>query len=122
MATCVFCCFAREVIAENEHATAFYDIRPVSKGHALIVPRRHAVTVWELTADEYAGCFALVCATRETILACYAPDGFNIGVNCGEAAGQTVWHAHIHLIPRYRGDVPNPRGGVRNMIPHAGHE
>ena len=89
MATCVFCNSDRDILAESEHATAFYDIRPVSPGHALIVPRRHAVTVWELTEDEYAGCFTLVRAVRKIILARHAPDGFNIGVNCGEAAGQT---------------------------------
>ena len=118
---CIFCNPEREILAENASALAFLDSYPVSQGHVLVVPRRHVVTVWDLRDDEYAGCFDLVRNARTTIESRHRPDGFNIGVNCGEAAGQTVLHAHIHLIPRYRGDVPNPRGGVRFVIPHKGH-
>lgn len=117
-ADCIFCDPKREILAQNAHALAFFDTYPVSRGHALIVPRRHAVTLFELSAEEYAGCFALVLPLKELLLARYAPDGFNLGANCGAAAGQSVWHAHIHVIPRYKGDVPNPRGGVRGVIPH----
>ena len=117
-ADCIFCNPRREILAENEHALAFFDSYPVSRGHALIVPRRHARNIFELSEDEYAGCSRLVFPLRELLLARFAPDGFNVGANCGEAAGQSVWHAHIHVIPRYRGDVPNPRGGVRGVIPY----
>ncbi len=122
MTDCAFCHLKRRPFASNEHALALYDINPVSPGHALIVPKRHAVTIWDLESDEYAACFALVRTVRDLIQARYSPDGFNVGVNCGEAAGQSVWHAHIHLIPRYIGDVANPRGGVRNVLPHPGHK
>lgn len=117
-ADCIFCNPRREILAENAHALAFFDSYPVARGHALVVPRRHAATLFELSGEEYAGCFGLVLPLRDLLAARFAPDGFNIGANCGEAAGQSVWHAHIHVIPRYRGDVPNPRGGVRGVIPH----
>jgi len=117
-ADCIFCNPRREILAQNAHALAFFDSYPVSRGHALVVPRRHAVTLFELSDEEYAACFGLVLPLKDLLLARYAPDGFNVGANCGEAAGQSVWHAHIHVIPRYRGDVPNPRGGVRGVIPH----
>ena len=86
-----------------------------------MLPRRHVATIWELGPEEYAACFALLQPLRALLDSRFSPDAYTVGVNCGEAAGQTVWHAHIHLIPRYRGDVPNPRGGVRNLIPHKGH-
>jgi len=115
---CIFCKPKREILAENAHALAFFDSYPVSRGHALVVPKRHAITIFELSDEEYAGCFRLVLPLKELLLARYAPDVFNVGANCGEAAGQSVWHAHIHVIPRYKGDVPNPRGGVRGVIPY----
>ncbi len=116
-ADCIFCRPQREILAENEAAIAVYDTYPVSPGHALIVPRRHAATLWDLEPGEYERCFRLVLDLRPILAARHAPDGFNVGVNCGEAAGQSVWHAHIHVIPRYQGDTPNPRGGVRHVIP-----
>ena len=115
---CIFCNPRREILAENAHALAFFDSYPVSRGHALVVPKRHALTVFELADEEYADCFRLVLPLKELLRARFAPDGFNVGANCGAAAGQSVWHAHIHVIPRYAGDVPNPRGGVRGVIPH----
>ena len=121
MKPCIFCNPAREILAEDTHAIAVFDGHPVSKGHALVLPRRHAVTIWELDPEEYAACFALVRPLRALLDVRFAPDAYTVGTNCGEAAGQSVWHAHIHVIPRYRGDVPNPRGGVRNVIPHKGH-
>jgi len=117
-ADCIFCNPRREILAENAHALAFFDSYPVSRGHALVVPRRHVITIFDLSGEEYAGCFGLVLPLKEVLFARYAPDGYNVGANCGEAAGQSVWHAHIHVIPRYTGDVPNPRGGVRGVIPH----
>ena len=119
---CIFCNTGGEkLVAENALAQAVLDTYPVSAGHTLIVPRRHARTIWELTDEEYAACFALVREAQAIIARRHEPDGFNVGVNCEEAGGQSVWHAHIHLIPRYQGDVPDPRGGVRNVIPHKAH-
>ncbi len=114
---CVFCHLDREILVENELAVAVYDRFPVSPGHSLVLPRRHAVMIWDLTDDEYDACFRLVRKLKPVLEARHKPDGFNVGANCGSAAGQSVWHAHIHVIPRYKGDNPNPRGGVRNVIP-----
>lgn len=116
-AACIFCNPDREILCENEHALAFADAFPVSPGHTLVVPRRHVVGVFELTEAEYAGCFLLAMKAAALLKEKLAPDGFNIGVNCGVAGGQSVWHAHIHVIPRFAGDTPHPRGGVRNVIP-----
>ena len=115
---CIFCAPKREILAENALALAFFDSYPVSRGHALVVPRRHAINLFDLSDAEYADCFRLVLPLKDLLLARFAPDGFNVGANCGEAAGQSVWHAHIHVIPRYKGDVPDPRGGVRGVIPY----
>lgn len=114
---CIFCKPQREVLASNAHAIAVFDTYPVSPGHSLILPRRHVVTVWELSDAEYASCYALVRELKPVLEERFRPDGFNVGVNCGEAAGQSVWHAHIHVIPRFKGDTPSPKGGVRHVIP-----
>src|SRR5271170_761267 len=114
---CMFCDPGREVLAQNEAAVAVLDSFPVSPGHTLVLPRRHVVTIWDFRPDEYELCFRLVRDLQSLLTTRFAPDGFNVGVNCGEAAGQSVWHAHIHVIPRYMGDTPNPRGGVRHVIP-----
>ena len=119
---CIFCNPKGEkLVAENALAQAVLDTYPVSPGHVLVISRRHAATIWDLTDEEYAACFALVREARAVLEARFTPDGFTLGANCGVAAGQSVMHAHIHLIPRYRGDVPDPRGGVRNVIPHKAH-
>ena len=118
---CLFCKPQREILAENERAVAVPDTYPVSPGHALILPRRHAVTIFDLEPEEYADCFALARDLRPILQARFNPDGFNVGANCGEAAGQSVWHAHIHVIPRYKGDTPHPKGGVRHVIPLKGN-
>jgi diadenosine tetraphosphate (Ap4A) HIT family hydrolase len=115
--TCTFCRPGRTILAENASGIAVCDKHPVSPGHVLIIPKRHAVTVYDLTDQEYADCFQLARDVRPILQEKFNPDGFNIGANCGEAAGQSVWHAHIHVIPRYKGDSPNPKGGVRNVIP-----
>ena len=114
---CTFCTPGREILASSEHGLAFLDRFPVSPGHTLVIPRRHAVTIFDLTPEEYSDCFLLVLKVKDLLTARYSPDGFNVGVNVGEAGGQSVWHAHIHVIPRFTGDTPNPRGGVRNVIP-----
>jgi diadenosine tetraphosphate (Ap4A) HIT family hydrolase len=118
---CIFCSPGREIIAHNAVAIAVFDSFPVSPGHALILPRRHVVTVWDLEPEEFDECFRLVLAVKPVLEQRLSPHGFNVGINCGEAAGQSVWHAHIHVIPRYRGDTPNPRGGVRHVIPLKGN-
>ena len=110
-----------EKIIENELAYAFYDGYPVSKGHMLIVPKRVVPEIFDLNDEEYRACFDLIKDVKDYLIKKYNPDGFNIGINCGEDAGQTVFHAHIHVIPRYKGDIPNPRGGVRNIIPGKGN-
>jgi len=117
---CIFCRPQREILVENAHAIAVFDTYPVSPGHSLILPRRHVVTVWDLAEDEYLACYALVRELKPVLEARFRPDGFNVGVNCGEAAGQSVWHAHIHVIPRFKGDTPFPKGGVRHVIPLKG--
>jgi diadenosine tetraphosphate (Ap4A) HIT family hydrolase len=114
---CTFCRPGRTILVENASGIAVFDKHPVSPGHVLIIPRRHAATVYDLTDEEYADCFQLARDVRPILQEKFNPDGFNIGANCGEAAGQSVWHAHIHVIPRYKGDNPNPKGGVRNVLP-----
>lgn len=119
---CLFCTIPTErVIAENELAYAILDGFPVTPLHALIIPRRHAPSYFELTPEELRACNDLLLRLRRDFTERDAAiAGFNIGVNAGEAAGQTVFHCHIHLIPRRAGDVENPRGGVRHVIPGKG--
>jgi len=104
-------------INQNDSAVALRDCFPVSRGHTLIVPRRVVASLFDLSDEEVLDCWRLLKEEQEHLEAEFSPDGFNVGVNIGEAAGQTVAHVHIHLIPRYRGDVPSPRGGVRGVIP-----
>jgi diadenosine tetraphosphate (Ap4A) HIT family hydrolase len=117
--TCVFCVRAAvgELVAENELAAAFLDAYPVSRGHCLVIPRRHEPDFLALTSEEHAAVWALVSKVRQHIEAVRTPAGYNIGINVGEVAGQTIAHAHLHVIPRYRGDVADPRGGIRCVIP-----
>ena len=116
---CVFCdrLTRGDVVAVNEHAAAFPDAFPLNDGHCLIVPRRHEADFFALAAEEQAAVWDLLSTVRRHIEAASGPDGYNIGINVGEAAGQTVAHAHLHLIPRYCSDVPDPRGGIRCVIP-----
>jgi diadenosine tetraphosphate (Ap4A) HIT family hydrolase len=106
-----------KILASNEHALGFLDGFPVTPGHSLIIPRRHICSFFEATKEEHAALFDLVGHMRELVLAELNPDAFNIGINDGAAAGQTVMHLHIHLIPRYAGDTEDPRGGVRWIMP-----
>ncbi|HBG05151.1 MAG: HIT family hydrolase [Geobacteraceae bacterium GWC2_58_44] len=116
--TCPFCTPGNsKILCANDHALAFFDGFPVTPGHTLIVPRRHISSFFEVTKEEQAALFDLVAQMRELLLAERSPDGFNIGINDGPAAGQTVMHLHIHLIPRYAGDTEDPRGGVRWIMP-----
>ena len=116
MSNCIFCNVLKtDIIAENELAVAFYDIFPVNEGHVLIVPKRHVETLFDATLEELHSINLLIFAVREILEAKFNPDGYNIGVNVGYTAGQTIFHLHYHLIPRYLGDVPDPRGGVRKI-------
>lgn len=94
-----------------------WDRFPVSPGHALLVPRRHVKTWFDATEQEQQALIAAIGAAKTAIELEHAPDGYNIGINSGEAAGQTISHLHVHLIPRYKGDVDDPRGGVRLVLP-----
>ena len=116
---CPFCSVGsdREIIAASELSIAFFDGFPVSKGHTLIIPRRHVASFFDLTEAERQDVFRLAEEVKHVIDDLYHPDGYNIGINIGEAAGQSVFHVHLHVIPRYFGDVQNPRGGVRGVIP-----
>jgi diadenosine tetraphosphate (Ap4A) HIT family hydrolase len=118
---CIFCRVNRSILAETKLSLAFLDNFPVSKGHTLVIPKRHVVSLWKMTTEEYTDAFALVRHVKDVLQEQFQPQGFNVGVNCGHEAGQSVFHAHIHLIPRYTGDVSNPRGGVRNIIPGKGN-
>ncbi len=117
MSGCIFC-NREDAVIENDLAQVIHDGYPVSQGHLLVIPRRHVASWFEATPDERAALFDLVDRAREYLEQRYQPDGFNIGINVGEAAGQSVFHLHIHLIPRYTGDLENPKGGVRGVIPH----
>ncbi|MCL4745037.1 MAG: HIT family protein [Burkholderiaceae bacterium] len=115
---CPFCSLpASRVAGENEHALWTLDAYPISPGHSLVVPKRHIASFFEATANERAAILALIDEAKERTSAEHRPDGYNIGINDGEAAGQTVAHLHVHLIPRYAGDVADPRGGLRWVIP-----
>jgi diadenosine tetraphosphate (Ap4A) HIT family hydrolase len=116
---CPFCRIdSASIYAANELAFALADNFPVNPGHTLIVPRRHMVSLFEATAEERAALFDLLDVSRRKLQEERNPDGFNIGINDGAAAGQTVFHLHIHLIPRYLGDCEDPRGGVRKLFPN----
>jgi superfamily II DNA or RNA helicase/diadenosine tetraphosphate (Ap4A) HIT family hydrolase len=117
-ADCPFCsAAATRIIWANRLTLALWDAYPVSPGHALIVPKRHIESWWDATAEERSGILAAIDSVREAILAQHRPNGFNIGMNEGRDAGQTVPHLHVHVIPRYKGDVTDPRGGIRHVIP-----
>ena len=119
--SCVFCTPKSKVINETALAYAVFDTFPVSKGHSLIIPKRHISNYFDLTLEEHIATRLLINRVKEIIDLKYKPDGYNIGVNVGKDAGQTINHVHIHIIPRYRGDVKIPIGGVRNIIPEKGN-
>lgn len=119
MENCKFCEIYSEkkFDFENELAFAFWDANPVSKGHIIFMTKRHVENFFETTEEEKRDLFELIDKAKNIIDNKYKPTGYNIGINCGVSAGQTVMHVHVHLIPRYDGDVENPRGGVRGVIP-----
>lgn len=107
----------RELIVETATVFSFYDKYPVSKGHSLIVPKRLVSNYFDLTLKEQTACWIVVNKVKTILQEKYNPEGFNIGINVNAEAGQTIWHSHIHVIPRYKDDVENPRGGIRGVIP-----
>ena len=108
---------AERIAGDNELGLIVRDAFPVSPGHRLIIPRRHIGSLFELRPEERDALPALLEQARDELQRSHQPQGYNIGINDGPAAGQTVPHLHIHLIPRYSGDLPDPRGGVRWVIP-----
>ena len=115
---CPFCNLPKErVFLESETTLAIFDGYPLTEGHALVIPKRHVGCIFEIPPEELASLWAQVTSVRNLLKERYDPDAFNIGVNDGAAAGQTVPHAHIHVIPRRNGDAADPRGGIRWIIP-----
>ena len=115
---CPFCNLPeKDVLARTDMAVAFYDRFPVSPGHVLVIPEDHVGSLLELPEKDLTELWSLVAYIRNQLTEQYQPAGFNIGINEGIAAGQTVAHAHIHIIPRYAGDVADPRGGIRWVVP-----
>jgi len=118
MTTCPFGTIAPEkIVAQNTHTLTIRDTLPVSPGHTLILPKSHIASIFEAQSDEVAALWDALKKARTQLLKEFSPDGFNIGINDGLAAGQTILHLHIHLIPRYKGDMPDPRGGIRWIFP-----
>lgn len=122
---CLFCDYTdaakHQIIAENNLAYARWDNFPASLGHLEVVPKRHVVSFFDLKQTEILALYALISEAKKQVDERYVPAGYNIGINDGEAAGRTIHHLHIHLIPRYQNDVENPRGGVRHIIPGKGN-
>ena len=117
-ASCPFCALpAERILLLADEALIIRDAFPVSPGHTLVIPRRHIGSFFELTDAERACMVELLAKAKAELDLSFQPHGFNIGINEGAAAGQTVPHLHLHLIPRYRGDAPDPRGGVRWVLP-----
>lgn len=115
---CPFCPPDEErVFHATELAVGLWDGFPVSPGHALVIPRRHVASWFDATREEQVAILEAIEVGKSTVECDRSPDGWNLGVNVGVAAGQTVFHLHVHLIPRYDGDVPDPRGGVRHVVP-----
>ncbi len=115
---CLFCNLARDrIVASNSLAFAIRDGYPISPGHTLAIPNRHVGSYFDLSPREHDALFEIVREQKRLLDLEFSPQAYNIGINDGAAAGQTVPHLHVHLIPRYRGDVPDPRGGVRWVLP-----
>jgi diadenosine tetraphosphate (Ap4A) HIT family hydrolase len=118
MESCIFCNLNESQIVEQcDAAIVIRDQYPISNGHTLIIPKRHFESFFDATDDEVIALMHAVRKAKEQLDEEFLPDGYNIGINSGEVAGQTVSHLHIHLIPRYKGDVEDPRGGVRRVLP-----
>lgn len=115
---CIFCNLNKnDYICENELAFAIYDKFPVNKGHVLVIPKRHFEDFFEATEEEILSIYRLLDKCKELLDKDLKPDGYNVGINIGEKAGQSIFHLHVHLIPRYIGDIEEERlkGGIRNF-------
>lgn len=114
--SCIFCEYSKEdYIVENELCFAIFDKFPVNEGHALIIPKRHFSNYFDATSEEIRAMYDLSHKVKEIIDQKYKPDGYNVGVNVDIAGGQTIMHLHMHIIPRFNGDIEDPRGGVRRI-------
>ncbi len=109
-------CIPEQVVGENALAYARYDNNSLSRGHVLVIPKRHVANFFEMTVEEQSAVLALLREAQASIQRQHAPDGYNIGVNIGKAGGQSRMHVHVHLIPRYAGDVQDPSGGIRCVL------
>ena len=109
-------CEPREVLLQSDFAYVRPDSRALSRGHVIVVPKRHVAGFFDMSAAEQGSVLALLNRAKKLLHKEHAPDGYNIGVNVGAAAGQSRMHVHVHLIPRYAGDVPDPRGGIRCVL------
>jgi diadenosine tetraphosphate (Ap4A) HIT family hydrolase len=119
---CPFCDPEQASILDQDALTfSILDAFPVSPGHTLVIPKRHVSDWFDLSEEEQVSLLRAVTRTKERLDQELHPDGYNIGINVGAAAGQTVWHVHVHVIPRYDGDVDDPRGGVRHCMPKKGY-
>lgn len=115
---CPFCTLPKSrVLYSNDCGKVTRDAFPISPGHTLVIPHRHVGSMFDLSPEEWSALFELLTAAKADVDKEFAPAAYNLGVNDGQMAGQTVPHLHIHLIPRYEGDVPDPRGGVRWLFP-----
>lgn len=115
---CIFCDpDVSSIVIKNDAGYARWDTYPVSPGHLLVIPHRHIMSLFEATGEEIAGLWDLILQAKDLLDVKFHPDGYNIGVNVGRAAGQSIMHLHVHVIPRYSGDVQEPKGGVRGVIP-----
>lgn len=120
--SCVFCDVPiQHLVAEDELTITLRDAYPVSPGHTLIIPRRHISSMVDATPEELQAILRALAAARATLDRERRPDGYNIGINDGVAAGQTVMHLHVHLIPRFADDMSNPRGGIRHCVQGKGY-
>lgn len=117
MTNCTFCNTNLKIIVENKHCFAIYDLNPVSPGHILIITKRHITNFFETNPDEAKDIHELILKCKNILDEKFKPDGYNIGTNIGEYGGQSIFHMHIHLMPRYKGDTCKHRGGVRCVIP-----
>ena len=120
---CLFCDVKKTgIVYENELAYASYDSYPVSEHHCLIIPKRHIKDYFDLSNDELIACNELIKIIKKEITnKDPSVKGFNLGTNIGQVSGQSIFHCHFHLIPRREGDVDNPQGGVRSVIPNKQH-
>ncbi|MGN7613406.1 HIT family protein [Magnetococcales bacterium HHB-1] len=117
---CIFCgnLPKEQLLDQNDLARLYMDTNPVSKGHSLAVPIRHVADYFDMTLEEHTAIQKILLKRREELMAEDPTiEGFNVGVNCGRVSGQSVFHVHVHLIPRRVGDHPDPKGGVRHVIP-----